>query len=298
MVDQTNAETARSSVPSLLRTVLRSDDMGLGAERLGALEARLTRRLTDVRKAQRLRYQVFYEEGGARADRAAALIRRDVCPFDRLCDHLIVFDHAVISGFGRRGPKAVGTYRLLRQEVAERHSGFYSAREFDVGALMARHRGKRFLELGRSCVLADYRDKRTLDLLWRGLHAYIRAHSIDVMIGCASLPGVDPAALATELSFLHHFASAREDWRTRAVPERFTPMDTIEKSTIVTRRAFNRLPPLLKGYLRLGAQIGEGAVVDREFGTTDVLVILPVADLDARYLAHFSLPGENGAQVG
>ena len=260
--------------------------------RVGPLEARLTRRKKDVRKAQRLRYEVFFEEGGAVADRTSALIRRDVCALDTVCDHLIIFDHDAVSKFGKPKPKAVGTYRLLRQEVAARSGGFYSEREFDLAPLMERHRDKRFLELGRSCVLADYRAKRTIELLWRGLHAYLRMHSIDVMIGCASLPGADPAALASELGFLHHFVGAREEWRACALPDRYSAMDRMARTEIAPRRAFARLPPLLKGYLRLGAQIGEGAVVDRDFRTTDVLVVLPVADLNARYLAHFGAPDE------
>jgi L-ornithine Nalpha-acyltransferase len=256
--------------------------------RSGSLEVRLTRRKKDIRKAQRLRWRIFYEAGSAKADATASLIRRDVCPFDRICDHLVVFDLAALSRLGKPKPKAVGAYRLLRQEVAEAHGGFYSRAEFDVDALVARHPDKRFLELGRSCVLPDYRAKRVLDLLWRSLHAYIQMHRIDVMIGCASLPGANPLALATELSFLHHFAPAREEWRTQARPGLGRPMDLVDKSALSPRQALARLPPLLKGYLRLGAQIGEGAVVDRQFGTTDVLVVLPVADLSARYLAHFA----------
>jgi L-ornithine Nalpha-acyltransferase len=290
-------DDARQSLLRLAagRTLREPGSISLG--RIGSLEARLTQRKKDVRKAQKLRYRIFFEDGGAIADRTAALIRRDVCAFDRFCDHLVVFDHAARSRFGKLKPKAVGTYRLLRQEVAERHSGFYSAREFDVAALVERHPDKRFLELGRSCVLPDYRAKRVLELLWRALHAYIRMHRIDVMIGCASLPGADPQAHATELGFLHHFASAREEWRASAHRLRVTPMDAVEKSAISPRRAFSGLPPLLKGYLRLGAQIGAGAVVDREFNTTDVLVILPVADLDERYLAHFSLSGDGDRDV-
>jgi len=83
----------------------------------------------------------------------------------------------------------VGTYRLLRQEVAERHGGFYSAGEFEIADLLKRHPGKRFLELGRSCVLPAYRSKRAIELLWRGIWTYVREHRIDVMIGCASFVG-------------------------------------------------------------------------------------------------------------
>ncbi|MEI8146541.1 MAG: GNAT family N-acyltransferase, partial [Alphaproteobacteria bacterium] len=159
--------------------------------RIGSLEVRLVANAAEVRRAQRLRWQVFYEEMSALPDAASKLARRDIDPFDAICDHIVVIDHAAQERprFGPPRPRIVGTYRLLRQDVAERHGGFYSAQEFDLTDLLARHRGRRFLELGRSCVLAPYRDKRTVELLWQGIWAYVLANGIDVMIGCASLEG-------------------------------------------------------------------------------------------------------------
>ena len=155
----------------------------------------------EIRKAQRLRYKVFYEEGGAKADRTASLIRRDICPYDAACDHLLVIDHAAVNRFGKPKPKVVGTYRLLRQDGAEAHHGFYSAQEYEIAPLLARHGGKRFLELGRSCVLAPYRSKRTLELLWRGIWAYTKHHKIDALFGCASLEGTNALAHVASLKF-------------------------------------------------------------------------------------------------
>ncbi len=258
--------------------------------RLGSLELRLAETKKDVRRAQRLRYKVFYEEGGAIPDRTAAIIRRDVCRFDSVCDHLLVFDHAAVNRFGRIKPKVVGTYRLLRQEVAERHRGFYSAGEFDIAPLLARHAGKRFLELGRSCVLAPYRSKKTLELLWRGIGLYVDHHAIDVMIGCASFPGADAARHAHALAFLGHCAPTGADWRAAALPGRRADVTPVDRAAIDTRRALVELPPLVKGYLRCGARFGDGAVVDRQFNTTDVFVVMPVADIDARVLGRFGAP--------
>lgn len=254
--------------------------------RIGSLEVRLARTAAEVRKAQKLRYRVFYQEGRAKPDATILIARRDVDAFDAICDHLLVIDHAAADA--HRALQVVGTYRLLRQHLAERHGGFYSAAEFDVGALMARHPGLRFLELGRSCVLAPYRNTRTLELLWHGIGAYAAEHRPDVMIGCASLEGTDPARLALPLSFLHHFARAPEPWRAQALPSRFVEMNRIPKEAIEPRKALRLLPPLLKGYLRLGAYVGDGAVIDRQFGTTDVLVVLPMARIKQRYVAHFS----------
>jgi putative hemolysin len=257
--------------------------------RLGSLEVRLARNAGDVRRAQRLRYRVFYQEKSAIADAATLLARRDVDAFDAICDHLLVIDHAPVAARRlRRKTAVVGTYRLLRQDVANRHGGFYSAGEFDIEPLLTRHRGLSFLELGRSCVLAPYRNKRTIELLWAAIWNYVLRHRLDVMFGCASLEGTDPDRLAMVLSFLHHFAAAPEPWRARALPHRYVEMNRLPKEAIDPKAALHELPPLLKGYLRLGGYVGEGAVIDHQFGTTDVLIVLPVSAIKARYIEHFS----------
>ncbi len=261
-------------------------DPSLG--RMGSLEARLAITKKDIRRAQKLRYRVFFEEGGATADARSALSRRDICPFDRICDHILVIDHAAKNRFGRIKPKVVGTYRLLRKDIADKNGGFYSAQEFDIAPLLAKHGDKNFLELGRSCVLPAYRSKRTIELLWRGIAAYVQHYRIDAMIGCASFEGANPLKHALGLSFLHHHALAQGEWAARALPEQSIGMDMISAETIDLRRALDALPTLVRGYLRLGATFGEGAVVDRQFGTVDVLVIMPVSKIDAKYLDHFS----------
>jgi putative hemolysin len=263
--------------------------------RLGSLEVRLARTASDVRRAQRLRFQVFYQEMSAVADAPTMLARRDVDPFDSICDHLLVIDHDAVPRGPLRKPAVVGTYRLLRQEIAERHDGFYSANEFAIDALVARHKGLKFLELGRSCVLPQYRNKRTVELLWHGIWTYVLANRLDVMIGCASLEGTDLDRLALPLSFLHHYARAPEEWRACAVPRRYVEMNRMPKSAINQRAALHALPPLVKGYLRLGAFIGDGAVVDRQFGTTDVLMILPVSAINTRYIEHFGATADRHA---
>ncbi len=253
--------------------------------RIGALEVRLAASPAEVKDAQRLRYRVFYQEMSAIADARTLVSGRDRDVFDKFCDHLLVIDHDRIAPNGR--PMIVGTYRLLRQSVADRFGGFYTAAEFDIAPLIERHPGLNFLELGRSCVLAPYRTKRTVELLWHGIWAYVRAHGIDVMIGCASLEGTDPSRLALPLSFLHHHARAPEDWRVSAVAGRKVVMNRMAPEAMDGKAALHALPPLIKGYLRLGAYIGEGAVVDHQFGTTDVLVVLPVSAINARYVNHY-----------
>jgi L-ornithine Nalpha-acyltransferase len=256
--------------------------------RIGSLEVRLAITAREIRRAQKLRFKVFYEEMSAVPSGAARLSRRDVDAFDAICDHLLVLDHDVRARpFRAPRPKVVGTYRLLRQEVADRHRGFYTTGEYDISPLLRSHPGSRFLELGRSCVLKPYRNKRTVELLWHGIWAYVLHHRIDVMIGCASLEGTDPKKLALPLSFLHHYAAAPAEWQARALPHRYTAMDLLPKEAVDPRAALHELPPLIKGYLRLGAAFGAGAVIDRQFGTTDVLVILPVSAINPRYIDHF-----------
>lgn len=257
--------------------------------RIGSLEVRLAQSIEEVRCAQALRYDVFYEEMSAVPSMTARMRRRDEDAYDALCDHLLVIDHDLKS----RLPTVVGTYRVLRQAKAERSHGFYTQGEYDIAPLIARHRRDyTFMELGRSCVLKPYRNKRTVELLWHGLWTYVREHGVDVMIGCASFSGTDPKAHAVPLSFMYHNALATEKWRCRAHEHLHVPMDMLAKEDVDPRTALKALPPLIKGYLRLGAMVGDGAVIDRQFATTDVLIVLPVENIDPRYFGHFGAPDE------
>ncbi|HEY0232498.1 MAG TPA: GNAT family N-acyltransferase, partial [Dokdonella sp.] len=190
-------------VASTIRFPRAAESLG----RMGPLEVRLAGDKRDVKRAQKLRYKVFYKDGSAIADAATLLARRDKDAFDKICDHLMVIDHTAKPTLSGRQP-VVGTYRLLRHETAMKHGGFYTENEFDLSDMIARHRELRFLELGRSCVLPRYRNKRTVELLWQGIWSYVKQNRFDVMIGCASFDGTDPDRLALPLSFLHHHARA------------------------------------------------------------------------------------------
>jgi putative hemolysin len=261
--------------------------------RIGDLELRLAKKPKDIKRAQKLRYKVFFEEMSAVPNVMARLARRDVDVFDRVCDHLLVRDASPLPGLIKK--RTVGTYRLLRQDVAERNFGFYTQGEFDIAPLIARHAHLNFLELGRSCVLAPWRDRRTVELLWHGIWAYVLAHKSDVMIGCASLEGTDPAQHQMALSYLHHFHRAPEAWRAEALPERRADIPLLPKEEIDPKKALRALPPLIKGYLRLGAMIGEGAVADRQFSTTDVLIVLPRAFINPRYIQYYGADAQRHA---
>lgn len=285
MVQPNSSGKARSL--GSVDTGVENDLLGETLGRLGALEVRLARGKKEVRKAQRLRYDVFYEEGGALPSPKIAFTRRDADRFDKFCHHLIVIDHASTTARGKTKPKVVGAYRLLQGDMGSKAGGFYSSGEYDLEPFLARQSSARVLELGRSCVLATYRTKRVIELLWRGLLLYIRAHRIDVMFGCASFPGADPAEHAEALSYLAYYARAESEWTATAHRDRYVAMAMIEKNQLDAKKAREGLSPLIKGYLRLGARFGDGAVVDRTFNTTDVFVVMPIKEIGARYIDHF-----------
>lgn len=242
-----------------------------------SLQVRLAQSAAEIDAAQALRYRVFYEEMGAQPTAEMAARRRDFDRFDDDCDHLLVIDHAQEA--------VVGTYRLIRRAVALRHGGFYSAAEYDLRGLPD-HPGE-ILELGRSCTAASARSGPAAKLMWRAISAYVFHHRIELMFGCASLSGTDPDALALPLSYLHHFHLAPDALCARALPDRYVAMDRQAKEAIDPTLAQAVLPPLIKGYLRLGGFVGDGAVIDRQFNTTDVAIVVKTDLVSGRYYRHY-----------
>ena len=255
----------------------------------GALEVRLAETDAEVAQAQRLRYRVFYEEMSAIPSPQMRAEGRDFDKFDDVCDHLLVVDRSVMGDDGQ--PAVVGTYRLMRDVDAARAGGFYTASEYDIEKMLAAQpAGTRVVELGRSCILKDYRVKSgSVQLLWKGIMAYVARFNIDLMFGVASFSGADIESLAPALSYLHHFHSTPKELGVRARPELYVEMNRMPKDQIDQRAALHSLPPLVKAYVRSNCQIGEGAVVDQQFGTTDVLIYLPLAQMDPRWVKRFGL---------
>jgi L-ornithine Nalpha-acyltransferase len=253
------------------------------------LELCMARSRNDVRAAQALRFAVFHDEMGAAMRGRGLWLRRDIDRFDRFCDHLLVVDRRVP---GRRA-KVVGTYRLLRGEVAQARRGFYTAGEFDLGKLLGSTDG--ILELGRSCVDPAYRTRGVMQLLWKGIADYLVHYDIKLMLGCASFPGTDPDAVAHALSFLHHQHLMPPECRPRALSKRFVRMDRVPVDQIDPDRVRREMPPLVKGYLRLGGRVGDGAVIDAAFNTIDVCLVLPVDALKERYVRHYTRDSDQAA---
>ncbi len=256
-------------------------DAPMGEIRAGNLGVRIAVSPAEIDAALALRYRIFFEEMGATPGAETLRTRRDRDEFDAYADHLLVVDHAI--GPGPEG--VVGTYRMLQQAGADAVGRFYSADEYDISPITS-FPGK-VLELGRSCVDVSYRGRAVMQLLWRGIAAYVFHQQIELMFGCASLPGTDPDVLAVELSYLYEHHLAPPALRPRAKADRYVEMRRAPLSSFHPRRVNQTLPPLIKGYLRIGGFIGDGAVVDPQFNTTDVAVILKTDLVTDKYYKHY-----------
>ena len=241
-------------------------------------EVRLAETAADLRAAQRLRYDVFVRElggGGPLVDHENQLERDR---FDPFFDHLLVFDTS--------SWQAVGVYRLLRGDAAARAGGFYSEGEYDLGVLKAS--GRRLLELGRSCLHADYRGGMAMFHLWAALAEYVAAHDVEILFGVASFHGTDVAALAQPLSMLHHSHLAPPELRVRTLPDHYRSMNLVAPGQLDRRAAMVDTPVLIKACLRLGGVVGDGAYVDHAFNTTDICLVLDTASMNDRQRRLYS----------
>lgn len=250
--------------------------------RAGSLSVRLAESEAEILASQKLRYRIFCGEMGGQASPEIQAQQRDFDIFDAVCDHLLVIDHE------RSADEAiVGTYRLLRSGPMKRIGHFYTETEYDISPL--KDYAGELLELGRSCVDAAYRNRSVMTLLWRGIGAYSSLHAIKLMFGCASFTGADPERHALALSYLRHFHLAPPEVRLTALPEHYVAMDRVAKDAIDEREALRAIPPLIKGYLRLNGKIGDGAVVDPAYNTTDVSIVVETARVSDKYFERYAL---------
>ena len=256
------------------------------------IQVRLTEDADEIRASQALRYKVFYEEYGAEPNDEMLREKRDIDDYDKITDHLIVLDNDLPEGPGQ----IVGTYRLLRREVAEKHGQFYTSDEYDIQPLLDNEPD--LLELGRSCVLPPYRTRPVLQKLWQGIAHYVADHNIGLMFGCASLHGTDIDQLSEQLAYLHHYHRTEERLCPRAIDARYVDMNLHAKEDLDARAVFVSMPPLIKGYIRLGASIGDGAVIDHQFNTTDVCIVMPTAQVTAKYVKHYERVTQKLIPVG
>jgi L-ornithine Nalpha-acyltransferase len=252
----------------------------LGELRAGNLEVFIASRSEDIIESQKLRYRVFFEEMGALATPEITASKRDMDKFDAVCDHLLVVEHQPDGDI-----KVVGTYRLLRREGMKKIGHFYSASEYDISSI-ENYPGE-ILEVGRSCVDPEFRNRAVMQLLWRGIGAYVMRFNVALMFGCASFHGIDPKEHAMALSYLHHYHLAPENLRSVALPERYVEMNLMPKEEINVKAAFSSLPALIKGYLRLSGYIGKGAVIDKEYNTVDVGIVVKTDLVTEKYAQRY-----------
>ncbi len=233
-----------------------------------SLTVALARNVREVREAQRLRYQVFAREMGARVPGREQGIDCDV--YDAYCDHLLVRD--TVTG------EVVGTYRILTGTRARRIGGFYADGEFDLARL--NHLRDDMVEVGRSCVHRDYRGGAAIALLWSGLGAYMMRHGHHYLIGCASIGLAERGGSVAGL-----FRRLRQTCFSPVEYRVFPRQPVLLDDTACTEKV--ALPPLIKGYVRLGAYVCGAPALDPDFNTADLLMLLPLARVNPRYARHF-----------
>ena len=246
------------------------------------LEVRLAKTANDVDAAQALRYRIFYEDMGAIPTTQCRALKRDIDRYDEVCDHLLVID---LEKTTDEKPCVVGTYRLLLGNIAETTTGFYSENEFDVKNFI--YAPEEILELGRSCIDGDYRRRGAMQLLWRGISEYIDIYAVKLMFGCGSIHGTDVDDAKRVLSYLHHYHIAPKSMRPVALSDKYVSMNLMKKSALDIKQIQRELPPLLKGYLRVGGYVGKGAVIDHRFNTIDVSIVVETENLSGKYRSHF-----------
>jgi len=253
--------------------------------RTGNLEVRLAENNLEIDAAQALRYKIFFEEMDAIPDNNQKKLKRDVDIYDSFFDHILVIDHDIKGAFM---DKVVGTYRLNRGNAKNKKNFFYTSSEFNIDKLLS-FSGK-ILELGRSCVSKEHRNGKTMQLLWNFIAQYVVKYDIKIMFGCASFPGTEASKHIEALEYLQNRYLAPPEIRPFSLKERSIKIKNkyVNSPNINSFKKFiSSIPPLIKGYIRLGAYVGKGAVIDREFNTIDVCIVLPTKKVASRYMEHY-----------
>lgn len=242
------------------------------------LLVRLAEDQLEIEEALSLRFSVFNEEMGEGLPESAGT-KKDRDKYDFYCDHLIVIDE-------NRNNEVVGTYRILKGDVARKNFGFYSESEFDLSNIYKV--SDEIAELGRSCVHFDYRDGSVISLLWRGISRYIHEYNIRYLIGCGSIHNTDPYIASTIYSYFKA-KNSMADPILEVYPLDSHRMDGFNPDLKINnvRESGRVVPSLIKGYLRAGARISGEPAVDRIFGVTDFFIIFDEKEITFRYGRHY-----------
>ncbi len=238
---------------------------------------------SELRHAQALRYSVFYKEKKAIPNFQKKMMQLDYDKIDKFADHLIVVDKK-IKGLKN---KIIGTYRLIRGDVALSSGGFYTSSEFDLTNILNSYNHRHILELGRSCVHKNYRNGTTMNLLWKAIAEYVKLYDIKVLLGCASFPGIDVQEFSKEISYLRSNFSLPEEMSIKSIVNNNHIIYDNNNSNENDFKIFAKLPPLFKGYLRVGGKVSKDIFVDYEFNTIDFCVVVQTVNINQKYKNKF-----------
>ena len=237
---------------------------------------------SELKCAQALRYYVFYKEKKAKPTFTKKIIKLDYDKIDKYADHIIVLDKKKNTK-----NKIVGTYRLIRGDVAKLFGGYYSSSEFNLTNITNSYKDKHILELGRSCVHQDYRNGSIMNLLWKAIAEYVKLYDIKILMGCASFSGTEPTKFSDELSYLRQNFCLPRHLSVESFDKNIYPDYKLNENKSNQLRIFAKLPPLLKGYLRVGGKVSHNFYVDHNFNTIDLCVVVNTSDIDKKYIKKY-----------
>jgi L-ornithine Nalpha-acyltransferase len=251
--------------------------------KFGNYVIKLAETKSELKKAQALRYSIFYKEKKAKPSILKQMLGLDFDKVDKFADHLILVDK------GNNAPKnpIIGTYRLIRGDVSANFGGFYTSSEFNLSNILNRYKHSQVLELGRSCVHKDYRNGTAMNLLWKAIAEYVKLYDVKIILGCASFSGTNINKFSNELSYLQENFSLSDDLSVKSLDKNVYPDYKKTKNNVDNFRTFAKLPPLIKGYIRVGGKVSNSVYVDYNFNTIDLCVIIKIDNIDKKYKKKF-----------
>ncbi|MDC0456552.1 GNAT family N-acetyltransferase [Alphaproteobacteria bacterium] len=249
----------------------------------GNFTIKLVEKKSELKKAQALRYSIFYKEKKAKPSIPKKILALDYDKVDKFADHLIIIDK------GSTAPKnrIVGTYRLVRGNMSNNFGGFYTSSEFNLSKILNAYKNSQILELGRSCVHKDYRNGTVMNLLWKAIAEYVKLYDINIILGCVSFSGTDIMKFSNELLYLRENFSLPDDLSVESLDDNVYPVYRKTITNINNLKTFAKLPPLLKGYLRVGGKVSDSFYVDYSFNTIDLCVVVKTDNIDKKYKKKF-----------
>jgi putative hemolysin len=247
-----------------------------------SLTVRLAETEAEIVAAQRLRFEVFSRVRDAAFSDEVLKERRDVDVYDPSCDHLIVVDP---SRKDEENLGIIGTYRMMARSKRQDDPGFYTEKYFDISCFDGIE--GEIVEMGRVCIDADYKSRAVMQWLWKGIAGYVLDNDVRILFGCAGWDGINPGEHRNLLSYLHNEFLAPERIRPVAEGPDRLEFECLPPDAVDEKAAIAEIPSIIRGYSRMGGYIGEGAVINRNFNTTMVCIVVEMASVTTRYMKRF-----------